>query len=76
MIGISTGFGCNLPCLIPGKIIFIHEDSHQFSHSYRRMGVIQLESHFLMEFANVIMLTHILGNCLLNGSGDKEVLLL
>ena len=39
------------------------------------MGIIQLEGYLLIEFMNIIMLTHIFGNCLLYGSGDKEILL-
>ena len=75
MVGISTGLCRNLPRLIPGEIILIHEDSHKLCHRYRRMGVVELEGNLLIELSDVSVLTHILGNCLLNGSGNKEVLL-
>ena len=75
MIGVRTGFAGNLPCLLPSKIILIHQDSHKLSYRHGRMGIIKLEGNLLIKLANIIMLAHILAHCRLYGSGDKKVLL-
>lgn len=40
------------------------------------MGIVELESHFLIELADIAVGTHIFCHSLLHGSGDKEILLL
>ena len=39
------------------------------------MGIVQLEGNLLMEFPDILMLTHIFFHSFLNGRGNKEVLL-
>ena len=76
MVGISTGFGCHSPGFIPGEIIIIHKDTHEFRNSYRRMGIIELERHLLVEFADIVMLSHIFFHRFLYGGRNEEILLL
>jgi len=28
MVGVGNGFGCDLPCFVPAKSLFVHEDTH------------------------------------------------
>ena len=40
MVGIGAGLGCYLPCFFPCQIIFVKQNSHQFSYCNSRMGII------------------------------------
>ena len=75
MIGIRTGLCGHCPCLFPCQEMLIHQHAHQLCHCYRGMGIVQLECGLFIEFAHILMISHIFGNRLLYGSGDKEVLL-
>ena len=55
--------------------MLIHQDTHKLRDRYRRMGIVELESHFLMEFPDIIVLSHVFRNRSLYGCGDEEVLL-
>lgn len=37
--------GGNAPCLIPRKVLFIHENSHQLDNGERRVRVVELHAH-------------------------------
>ena len=75
MVGISAGLGGYLPGLLPGQIIIIHQNAHQFRNRYRRMGIVELEGHFLMELPDIRVLPHIFCNRSLYGCGNEEILL-
>ncbi len=75
MVGIRAGSGGDIPGFVPAQIIIIQQDTHQFGNRHRRMGIVELESHFLRETMNIVMLPHIFLHCLLHGRGDKEILL-
>ena len=75
MIGISTGFDSYIPCFLPCKIVFVHENSHKLCHCHSGVCIVKLESNFLIELSDIVMLTHILGNCFLHRSGNEEILL-
>ena len=76
MVGVSTGLGGDLPCFLPGQIVVIHQHTHQFCNGYSRMGIVQLERNLLIEFMDIVMLSHVLLYSFLYGGGNEEVLLL
>ena len=76
MVGVGAGLRGHFPGLVPCQIIIIQQNAHQLRNRHRGMGIIELESHFLMEAANIVMLPHIFVHSLLNGCRDKEILLL
>ena len=75
MVCISAGVGSDIPCLIPGHIFFIYQDTHQLRHCHGRMGIIQLEGHFLRQIMQIIMFLFKFGDSSLDTCRDKEVLL-
>ena len=60
----------------PGQIIIIHQHTHQLCDSYSRMGIVQLEGNLLIEFMDIVMLSHVLLYSFLYGCRDEEILLL
>ena len=56
---------------------YAHVYNVNVQEKIRKMAiVVQLKSHLLRKTVNIIMLSHILLHCFLNGGGDKEILLL
>ena len=76
MVGVSAGLGGDLPCFFPGQIIIIHQHTHQLCDCYSRMGIVQLERNLLIEFMDIVMLSHVLLYSFLYGCRDEEILLL
>jgi hypothetical protein len=76
MVGVSAGLGGDLPCFFPGQIIIIHQHTHQLCDCYSRMGIVQLERNLLIEFMDIVMLSHVLLYSFLYGGGNEEILLL
>ena len=40
MVCICAGMGSDVPCLIPGQVLLINQDTHQFGHCHGRMGIV------------------------------------
>ena len=76
VVRISAGLRGHFPRLFPGQIIVVHQHAHQFRDGYRGMGIVELEGHLLMEFADIRMLLHVLRHGRLYGRGNEEILLL
>ena len=76
MVGVGAGLGGNLPGFLPGQVIVVHQDPHQLRDGHRRMGVVELEGHLFMKLPDIVMLSHVLGDRLLHGCGNEEILLL
>ena len=66
MIRVGTGLGRYFPRRIPIQLILIHQHTHQLCHSYRRMGVVELEYCLFIEFADIVMGAHIPLHCCLH----------
>ena len=75
MVRVCASLRRHIPSLVPCKIMFIHQDTHQLRDSHSRMGIIELECDLLIELPDIFMFTHIFGNRFLYGGGDKEILL-
>ena len=75
MVGISTCFCGNCPCIVPAKTFLIHKDTHQFGNSHGRMGIVHLEGNLLMKLSDIVMCLLIFLNSSLQACGNKEVLL-
>ena len=76
MVGICTGSGGDIPCLVPAETIVIQKDTHQLRDGHGRMGIVQLEGNLLGKLSDIIVFSHKLLYCFLNRGRDKEILLL
>jgi len=75
VIGICTDPSCNIPCLIPRQIIFIHQHTHQLRHRHAGVGIIQLKCHLIWQFVEIGMLFLEARNHTLHRCGNEEILL-
>ena len=75
VVGVRTGLCGHIPRLFPCEVLLIHENTHQLGNCHRRMSIIQLEGHFLMELTDIIMSLFVFLYRSLHGSGDEEILL-
>ena len=66
----------DLPRLIPAQAFLIEKNAHQLGDSDRWMRIVHLEGCLLIELVDVAVLSLVLRNRLLDGRGDKEILLL
>lgn len=49
VVGVGAGLHCEVPGLAPAQSLYVHQDSHEFSHGQGRMGVIKLDGHLIGE---------------------------
>ena len=75
MVGVSAYLSGDFPSVIPRHIVFIHQHTHQFRNCYSRMGVVQLERHFIRQFVEIgVVFLETLHNALYR-RGNEEILL-
>ena len=75
VVGVSTAFCCDIPCLIPAKTFLIHKKTHQLCNCYSRMSIVHLEYDFLMKLCDVVVCFFVFGNGCLKAGRYEEVLL-
>ena len=75
VVGVSTAFCCDIPCLIPAKTFLIDKNTHQLCNCNCRMSIIHLEYNLLMKLCDVIVCFFVFGNRCLKAGRYEEVLL-
>ena len=76
VVGVGHRLGDDIPGVVPAVPLHIHQDTHQFGDDQSGMGVVDLEDVLLVEVAQGAILGAVLAHDGLDGSGDKEILLL
>ena len=66
----------DVPRLVPGEIVLVHEDTHELRNRYGRMGVVELEDNLLGKSVDVVVAGHVLLHRTLDAGRYEEVLLL
>ena len=75
MIGVGAGRACNSPSLIPIKVVIVDKDAHKFGNAKSRVSVVNVDSNFFIEFADIHTCFNVMANDRLNACGNKEVFL-
>ena len=55
VIGVGQGFPGDLPGLLPGQEMFVHQEPHQFRHGDGRMGIVELDRKAFMEGVQALL---------------------
>lgn len=53
MVSVSAGLDGDIPSGLPRQTFDVHEDPHQFRDGKCRVGIVQLQSHFVREIIKV-----------------------
>lgn len=65
-VGASLAGDC--PSFVPLKVVIVHENAHKFSDAKGRMSVVDMDSDFFIEFANVHASAYVVTDYRLNAS--------
>ena len=76
VVGVGDAVLDKLPCLIPTKLVLVHEDAHELGDYHRRVRVVYLDDMVLGEAADIAPCADVLAHDILRGGGDEKVLLL
>ena len=76
VVGVGDAVLDKLPCLIPAKLVLVHEDAHELGDYHRRVRVVYLDDMVLGEAADIAPCADVLAHDILRGGGNEEVLLL
>ena len=76
VVGVGDAVLDKLPCLVPAKLVLVHEDAHKLGDYHRRVRVIYLDDVVLGEAADIAPGADVLAHDVLRGGGNEEVLLL
>ena len=75
MVRIGTGFGHDLPGLVPLQFLFIQKQTHQLGHGQRRMCIIHMEDCFFIQLPDILVSAFVAGDRRLQARGNEEILL-
>ena len=75
VVGITERFAGNVPGLVPVIEMDIHQEPHQLRNCHRWMGVVKLNDKVIIEKIEIVMGKKMNTDHILQGAGNKEVLL-
>ena len=76
VVGVGHGAGGDVPGLLPGQIVLVDQQTHQFRDRHGRMRVVQLEAVLGLELAEIApVASHPALQHVLQAGGDEEILL-
>ena len=75
MISVSKGFLGDIPSLTPRQLLNIDQDSQKFYSSNSRVSVIHLNAVFFRKLGEILMLSLVCCDEILNSRSTEEVLL-
>ena len=75
VVGVGTSVAGDSPSLVPFKFVVVNEDAHEFSDAKCRVSVVDVDSNFFVELANVHAGPDVVTDDRLNAGGDEEVFL-
>ena len=75
MVGISENFGRNFPGGVPRLSVNVDQLVHHFGDGQCRMGVVELNANVFRHPVEVVAFFHKATDNVLNGTGNKEILL-
>ena len=75
MVGVGENLGRNFPGGIPFLTVNVHQQAHHLGNGQRRVRVVQLADDVIRHFGKVVALFEETADNVLNGAGNKEILL-
>jgi hypothetical protein len=75
VVGISQSVLCQLPGMIPGKGVFIHEKPHQFRYRQGWMGIVHLNGYGMGKTIKILVILEITADNVPQGAGHQKVFL-
>ena len=75
MIGIGNRFLHNLPCLVPGVTVFIHQYPHQLRNHQHRVCIVELDGNLLAKIVQRRMVLQMGFHNGMHTGTDKEIFL-
>jgi hypothetical protein len=75
VVGVMQGVGGDLPRILPGEVVLLHQDAHQLRHGDGRMGVVELDRGVVGQRAQGTALGHVPAHQILQRGGGEEELL-
>lgn len=75
MVSVGHYVTSDSPSLVPLKVLFIDEDTHKFSDAQGGVSVVNMDSDFLIEFADIAAGADVVADNGLSAGRDEEVFL-
>jgi len=73
VVGVRERVLGDVPGLVPIQFVLIHQEPHQLGNPDRRVGVIELDRHLLREAIEIIVVSQVKADNVMEGN-NKEVL--
>jgi len=75
MVGKGHGRAGYVPGRVPGEVVFIHQDAHEFRHGQGWVGVVKLDGHLVVKLVKGGMIPQVAPDNIPKGAGHQKIFL-